>query len=81
MEGELAVLWAEAQKHAECYCYLHNSVPFPATWIRRRLLQMTDELGDHLHTSCFARPIRKKTGSKIEKSLVSDFGFNNFMRD
>lgn len=61
--------------------YLLNGVSFPDTRIRQCLLRMTDELRDHLHTSCFARPIRKRTGSKTEKSLVSDFGFNNFMTD
>lgn len=30
---------------------------------------MTDMLGDHLHTSCLARLIRRKRGSKTEKSL------------
>lgn len=37
--------------------------------IRQCLLQMTDELGGHLHTSCFARLIRRRSGSETEKSL------------
>lgn len=31
---------------------------------------MTDELGDHLHTSCFARLIGRGSGSETEKSLA-----------
>lgn len=42
---------------------------------------MTDELGDHLHTSCFARLIRRKSGEQDrEIPTAQDFGLNNFMR-
>lgn len=43
--------------------------------IRQSLLQMTDELQDHLHTSCCARLIRRKTDGKAEKSLQDFFFF------
>lgn len=44
--------------------------------IRQSLLQMTDELQDHLHTSCCARLIRRKTDGKAEKSLQDFFFFD-----